>query len=118
MIDYILGLTEDLIGQYRLDDINETNSPDETLKHTVRCLRTGAVAKMNGSTLGLIMDCFEAGDVVVSSDEIMEHVKFTGNGSAMLRDMVAVCLAYTIMNRFNPNREPGIPGYPRNAKRT
>jgi hypothetical protein len=115
MRPYIVNLTNNLIGKHRFDDLILMYLPNR--QEFIQCakieLQTWDVADMSPETLGRIMGFLETGDVIESKAELLSSVRFHGECGDMLRELVAICLAYVIAARFEPDetRENHIPGY-------
>ena len=102
MRQYIQNLTDNLTGKNRYDEIWERiQNADEFLKHIKTDLEIGDVRDMNPETLGKIMCSLETGDVMASKDDLFKGVHFGGDCGEMLREMVALSLAYVIRNRVD-----------------
>jgi len=119
MRPYIVNLTDNLIGKYRLDDVfKRMGDRDEFLEHVRFDLESIDVKDMKPETLGKIMCSFEVGDVAAVKRELFQEVSFAGDCGEMLRELVALCLAYVIRERLEPITERGIAPYCRAAKRS
>ena len=110
MRTYIDNLTDTLIGEHSFQSIFmklETDSDHrvefvEVAKHI---LEFENVACMSPETLGKIVCAFESGDVL--SLHSKDEVKFTGDCSLMLRELVAVFLAYAIDKKLREKLSRG-----------
>lgn len=113
MRKYIENLTDHLIRKNGYEDILERldNNKEEFLKFVKLDLEAGDIKDMNPETLGKIMCSLETGDVMASGKELFEKVHFAGNCEEMLRELVALCLAYVIRDRLKLVPRPGIPPY-------
>lgn len=101
MRKYIIDLTNHLIAKNGYDQMFQTfKNKDSFLKYVKDDLTYGEVADMNPATLGKIMCSFEIGDVM--SAHPGKEVLFGGDCENMLREMVALCLAYVIRDRLDP----------------
>ena len=115
---YIQDLTNNLIGTYRFDEMySRVLSRNEFVRHVAIDLKIGSVKEMNPETLGKIMCSFGAGDVVASHNDLFRRIQFNGDCGEILREMVALCLAYAILERLAPISKPGIPPYCNRAVR-
>lgn len=98
---YIQNLTSNLIGKNRYADLKlRIRSRDKFLLHIRRDLESSDVRDMKPETLGKIMCAFDIGDVMASKKDLFERVHFSGDCEEMLREMVALCLAYAICDRL------------------
>lgn len=117
MRPYIVNLTNNLIGKNRFDEIS-MRYPRQPRRFTQRVkeqLEVGDIADMSPETLGRIMGALEIGDVMASKAEMLDGLHFGGDCGDMLRELVAICLAYAIAKRFESDeiRANGIPAYRR-----
>jgi hypothetical protein len=110
---YLIRLTDDLIatGKYaewhtRLEKLGEF------FEHVRMDLSIGKVAEMSPDRLGRILASFEVGHVMATKEELFAKVTFSGNCEELLRELVAVCLAYFIRDRFDPTCAQHVPPYP------
>ncbi len=112
---YIVNLTDNLIGKHHFDKMAETMAKDwgGFLNFVKMSLETHDVREMNPETLGKIMCSFEVGDVLANKEQLFQKIYFAGDCEAMLRDLVAVCLAFAIADRLDPEAEFGtlVPPY-------
>ncbi|MDO8633074.1 MAG: hypothetical protein Q7K38_00790 [Candidatus Wildermuthbacteria bacterium] len=109
MRQYIVNLTDNLIGKNRYDEIvRRIGIGNEFVRHVKIDLECGDVRNMSPETLGKIMCSFEVGDVVASQLELFEGVHFSGDCEEMLRELVSLCLAYVIRDRLDTSDVPGI----------
>lgn len=115
MRKYIVDLTDQLIGRNGYD-----RPPFNLLNHSqfVQCIKEdlwlgGDVSEMNPETLGKIMGSLEIGDVVASKAELLGALSFSGSCEDLLRELVALCLAFVIRDRLDPglHSSPSIPPY-------
>lgn len=116
MREYIVNLTNNLIGKNNYDEIwahrSRLGGYEGFLKHVkVDLENCDDVRNMNPETLGKIMCSFEIGDVMSSHPG--REVLFTGDCEQLLRDLVATCLAYVIRDRLDPDRPTLLPPYKR-----
>jgi hypothetical protein len=124
---YIVNLTDHLIGKYRYYDYLVCATPpwdwirfSERIKND---LETDEVRKMNPETLGRIMCSLEIGDVLIGKAELLHGLHFCGDCGDLLREMVSVCLARIIRDRLDPASDglssipPYAPPYKRGVSR-
>lgn len=105
MREYIVNLTNNLIGKNRYDEIfRRMDNRNEFLTHVKFDLDSGDVRDMTPETLGKIMCSFEIGDVLSSHPG--KEVTFSGDCEDFLRETVSLCLAYAIRGRLNQELEP------------
>jgi hypothetical protein len=110
MRQYIVNLTNNLIGKNRYDEIfRRMDNKEEFLTHVKFDLDSGDVRDMSSDTLGKIMFSFEIGDVL--SGHPGKEVTFSGDCEDLLREIVSICLAYVIRSRLNGESNP----YARNS---
>lgn len=112
MRPYIVNLTNNLIGKNRYDEIYaKFKTIDNFVNHVQMDLYCGDVLTMNPETLGKIMASFEIGDVMATKKELFNDLHFSGDCEDVLRELTARCLAYAIMQRFEPAhiRLPDVP---------
>lgn len=111
MRQYIVNLTNNLIGKNRYDEVFHKlrNSSDEFIEYVKCDLETGDIRDMNPETLGKIMCSFELGDVMATKKELFQRVTFDGFCEDMFRELVSLCLAYAIKERFDNFRQANIP---------
>ncbi len=120
MRKYIVDLTDNLIHKNRYDELWDRfckpNFVKETsfLEHVKLDLDSDDVSSMKPETLGRIMSSFGVGNIMATKDEILGSVSFAGDCEAMLRELVALCLAYVIRDRLDPaTTHSSIPPYRR-----
>lgn len=117
MTPYIVNLTNSLIGKHRFNDLffNRHRSFDYKTKFIEMVaydLEMNDVRQMNPETLGRVLCSLETGDVLTGKKEILGGLHFSGDPGETLREMVAVCLAYVIRDRLDPDMaDSGIPRY-------
>ena len=100
MREYIVNLTNNLIGKNRYDEIyRRLGNKDEFLKHVRLDLEADDVRTMSPEKLGQIMCAFEIGDVL--SAHPGKEVTFSGDCEELLREIVSICLAYAIRSRLD-----------------
>ncbi|MBI1957081.1 MAG: hypothetical protein HYS44_01315 [Candidatus Niyogibacteria bacterium] len=120
MRPYIKNLTDNLIGKHRFDDAFKRESDrDEFLRQVQFDLENIDVNDMKPETLGKIMCSFEVGDVMAAKEHLAQGIHFAGDCGEMLRELVALCLAYAIRERLEESEyEHGspVPPYRRTAK--
>ncbi len=110
MRQYIVNLTNHLIGKNRYDaTFYRINNLEKFVEHVKTDLEAGDVRTMSPAKLGEIMCSFEVGDVVAGKEDLFNGVHFSGDCEEMLRELVSLCLAYAIRERFSDERIPGIP---------
>ena len=113
MRQYILNLTNHLIGKHKFDEMRESltgpNLNEKFREHVQLNLEVDDVMEMNPATLGKIMCSFEIGDVM--SSHLGKEVYFNGDCEEMLRDLVARALAYVITDRLDPVQPNNVPPY-------
>lgn len=109
MRTHILNLTSALSGKheflnlyYRLQ--KETGDGeafrDRFISHVQIELERHDVKEMNPAKLGQIIGEFEKGDVSTSSAELAKQLVSSSDCIAMLRTLVAICLAHVIFDRM------------------
>jgi AraC-like DNA-binding protein len=107
MREYIQNLTDNLIARNHYDKVDlkmrgEQNYPNNLVDHIKWDLATGDVRKMNPETLGRIMCSLETGDVMASKKELLvDNLGFAGDCEDLLRELVALCLAFVIRDRLD-----------------
>jgi len=112
MRPYIVNLTNNLIGSNRYYDlVSRFADKYSFIKHVALDLGSGDVKDMSPETLGKIMCSFEVGDVLASRRELFQSTHFCGDCDDFLRQLVALCLAYAIGERFNPGGNSDVPLY-------
>lgn len=119
MREYIVNLTNNLIGNNHLDDLLKIlGMRNRFIERVAIALEVDELAKMNGETIGRIMDSLEAGDIPASKAELLLGLHFTGDGGILLRELAARCLAYAIYGRLVPDelRVLDVPAYLRRRK--
>ncbi|GEM_PF-2106000 len=105
MREYIVNLTNNLIGKNRYDEVfRRMDNRNEFLTHVKFDLDSGDVRDMTPETLGKIMCSFEIGDVLSSHPG--KEVTFSGDCEDFLRETASLCLAYAIRGRLNQELEP------------
>lgn len=103
MRQYIVNLTNNLIGKNRYDEIfYRIGNSDKFVEHVKTDLEAGDVRTMSPAKLGEIMCSFEIGDVTASKEDLFCGVDFGGDCEGMLREIVSLCLAYVIRYRLDP----------------
>jgi hypothetical protein len=85
------------------------------IEHIKEQLEIQDVADMSPETLGRIMGSLELFDVNASKDDLLRNLHFGGDCETMFRELVAICLAYAIAGRFEPDdtRMNDVPAYRR-----
>lgn len=114
MRKYIKDLTDHLIKKNRYDEVDlrlreGKDFPDSLVNHVRVDLEASDVLSMNPETLGKIMANFEIGDVMASKKELVDKLHFNGDCEDLLRELVALCLAYVIRDRLNGSQDRLIP---------
>jgi hypothetical protein len=119
MRPYIVNLTNNLIGKNRFDRVPMYLPGRPLIEWVKEELQIGDVADMSPETLGRIMGSLQIGDVMASKAELLGDLHFGGDCEGMLRELVAICLAYAIAGRLESaeTRMKDIPAY-RHAKET
>jgi len=119
MREYIVNLTDGLIGRNHFDGLSLVYSREGFLYHVRRELELGEVAVMSPETLGRIMGSLEIGDVMASKAELLGGLCFGGDCGDLLRELVSRCLSHVIYQRLEPDatRVPNIPAYRRNRNK-
>ena len=104
---YIPNLMHDLIGKNHYDEAFKKIKDDKKFFEYVKdSLFVGDVQKMNPETLGKIMSSFEDDDVKASKVDLFTNITFGGNEcEKLLRELVAVCLAYLIRDYIKAGHE-------------
>jgi hypothetical protein len=117
MRKYIVDLTDNFIGKNNYVRTFKTLNKKMFLGFVKNDLYCGEVKKMSPATLGKIMCSFEVGDVSIVHPG--KGVPFAGDCEDMLREVVALCLAYVIRDRLDPNEQEGwgIPLYKASKKK-
>ncbi len=117
MRKYIVDLTNHLIAKNGYDREFKIINKKLFLLAVKGDLYCGDVGKMSPATLGKVMCSFETGDVTATHPG--KGVPFTGDCEVMLREIVALCLAYVIRDRLDPNEQEGwgIPLYKASKKK-
>lgn len=110
MSPYIVNITNNLLGEHNFpavfEDFKQSHrNLDEFVEHVRDHLKYNNIRKMSSETLGKIMCSFEAedskaGNKSLVSSQPFKDMSFDGNGAALLREMVATSLAYTIRARL------------------
>ena len=115
MREYIVNLTNNLIGKHGFDDLARRLCKVDLLRHIKYCLEADDVAMMNPETMGRIMSSLEIGDLMTSKQELFSFLRFNGNGADLFRELVATCLAHAICIRFYSEEAEGygVPAYRR-----
>ena len=90
----LLSLSKDL-------DLAKLPTSQSFLTIVKRDLEINDVQQMNPATLGKIMCSLEMGDVMASKEDLFKQVTFDGSCDLMLRELVALCLAYAIRDYIN-----------------
>lgn len=110
MKQYIVNLTNHLIGKNRFDETSyRIGNLEKFVEHVKTDLEAGDVRTMSPAKLGEIMCSFEIGDVIASKKDLFNGVHFGGDCEELLRELVSLCLAYAIRDRLSEERLPGIP---------
>ena len=110
MKQYIVNLTNHLIGKNRFDEtFYRIGNPDKFVERVKTDLEAGDVRAMSPTKLGEIMCSFEIRDVVASRKELFNGIHFCGDCEELLRELVSLCLAYSIRERLSEDRLRGIP---------
>ncbi len=119
MREYLVNLTNALIGKHRFDAADAIFTREEMFAYTKGCLEVEEISKMNPETLGHIMASFELGDLMVSKQELFSSLHFGGDGEALFKELVATCLAHAIVIRFHAEEAAGygVPAYRRGKER-
>jgi len=123
MREYIQNLTNNLIAKNHYDQVDlrlrgEQNYPNNLVDHIKWDLAAGDVRKMNPETLGKIMANFEIGDVMASKKELLvDNLGFAGDCEDLLRELVALCLAFVIRDRLDHSDMNHVPSYRIHQKR-
>jgi hypothetical protein len=110
MKQYIVNLTNHLIGKNRFDEtFYRIGNLEKFVGHVKTDLEAGDVRIMSPAKLGEIMCSFEIGDVMAGKKDLFNGVHFSGDCEEMLRELVSLCLALAIRDRLSEERLPGIP---------
>ena len=110
MKQYIVNLTNHLIGKNRFDEtFYRIGNLEKFVEHVKTDLEAGDVRTMSPAKLGEIMCSFEVGDVMAGKKDLFNGVHFSGDCEEMLRELVSLCLAFAIRDRLSEERLPGIP---------
>lgn len=114
MKEYIKNLTTGLISTHCYDELSK-RIPDRAdfLQHVKIDLEAGDIGKMRPETLGKIMAALDIGDVMASKEELFGGVHFSGNCEDLLRELVALCLAYVIRDRMDDQQKSLVAPYQR-----
>ncbi len=109
MREYIKNLTDNLIGKNRYDEVDlkmrgQQGYPGNLVDHVKVDLEAGDIQDMNPETLGKIMANLEIGDVMASRKELFDNLHFSGNCEDLLRELVALCLAFVVRDRLDPSQ--------------
>jgi hypothetical protein len=112
---YIVNLTNEIIGRHGLDEVFERFPQDKVtfIQQISPSIEVHHVRKMNPETLGRILCSLEVGDVMASRKELSERIYFAGDCEDLLRSLVVTCLAYAITERLSPKRLDRVPAYTR-----
>lgn len=119
MREYIVNLTNNLIGENCLDDLlRVVHSRKRFIERVSIALEVNEFAKMNDETIGRIMGSLETCDVPASKKELLFDLRFTGDCGDLLRELASRCLTHAIYGRLVPDelREFDVPAYHRNKK--
>lgn len=122
MREYLVDLTNHLIGRHGFDQYVVANMFDEAgiFRHIALVLETDDLSKMRPETLGKILGSLELGNVLLSKQEIVDRLYFAGDPVDLLRNIVACCLASVICTRLTGDKEllrdVKVPPYKRAAK--
>jgi hypothetical protein len=117
MVEYITNLTNNLIGTRNYDDLRERLPDDHMfLQHVMLDLKTCFVVELNYKALGRIMCSLTNDEVGVIPDQMRAAIRYNGDCSEVLRDLVSFCLAHVILHRLSDDRPKGIPGWTRRAQ--
>ena len=114
MRPYIQNLTDYLIGKNKFDElVKQVTATDLFVSQVKSSLWNDEISIMRPDTLGRIMCSFELGDVQCRNPG--HEIGFSGDCEMMLRELVAVCLAWTIWARLRDDqeRESTVPRYQR-----
>ncbi len=107
---YLKNLTDHLIRKHRYDKVHQNLlTPDQSRSFIKESLGAQVVNEMSPKTLGEIMCSFEIGDIM--SAHPGKEVSFSGDCESMLRELVALCLAYLIVDRLNGTCASKMPEY-------
>jgi hypothetical protein len=104
---YIQNLVSNLIGKNRYSELVKAPrilTYSQLLDHIKYDLFCGDVRRMRPGTLGRIMCSFDIGEVM--SAHPGKEVRFSGDCEDLLRELVALCLAYAIRDRIGPVNPP------------
>ncbi len=108
MRKYIVNLTDHLAVLHRYG--TSSLPSNELRKHIALDLYIKDVADMRPEKLGEILCSLESGDVMATKQELLSLVHFSGDCGDMLRELVAACLAYVIVDRMDQyGTERGLP---------
>ena len=117
MRQYIINLTDNLIGKHRLDRKQKFLNGEEVLRKFYEATIENDVAQMSPETLGKIMCSLEIGDVMISQEEFRLKCLFWGDGRDMLNILVTFFLARVIYDRLKPwSQESGAVPYRRGVQ--
>jgi hypothetical protein len=104
MREYIRNLTNDLLGNGCYTTLADDVITRQQLLEIIRTdLQEGAVRYMRPETLGRIMCSFDSEDI--PSNHLGHEVMFAGDCNGMLRELVALALAYVIVGRLKPDAD-------------
>ena len=110
MRQYIVSLTNHLIGKNRYDEIfYRIGDSEEFVEYVKADLEDGYVRTMPPAELGEIMCLLQIGDVMATEKDLLGGVHFSGDCEETLRELVSLCLAFVIRDRLGEERIPGIP---------
>ena len=115
MQQYIVNLTDNLIGTHRYAALSKLMKRERFFEHVKDELEQEDVRKMAPETLGRIMCSLEIGDVMLGKQELLGSLHFCGDCGDLLREAVSVALASVIRDRLDPimPEMSGIPSYRR-----
>lgn len=112
MRPYIKNLTDHLISRNRFFDEWKLIKDREKFLQTVkRTLLVRDVQDMRSETLGKIMCSFEPEDVPAARHELLKGIAYGGDCEEVLRELVALCIAYAIRERIDHQRGSPVPPY-------
>lgn len=112
MREYIVNLTNNLIGKFRYHEMfHRMSSKEEFISHVQHDLAITDVADMSAETLGRILCNLKSGDVWAGKKDLIDRLHFNGDYEDLLRELVAICLAYVIKERVDPQSVVNVPPY-------
>ena len=113
--EYIKNLTNHLIDTHHYDDEvwSRSNTRTSFPRHVALDLEANDIRDMSPETLGRILCSLEIGNVMASKNELFCALHFAGDCEEMLRELVALCLAYVIRDRLYPPAISNLPPYRR-----